>query len=216
MRLSVRGLTYRYPGSDTDVLSGVELEIPSGTTVAIVGPSGSGKTTLLALLGGLLPVQDGRIVARSSDGSVHRVSEVATWALQTVSLLPDRTTLENVCLGAFLDGATRAQAREVAMERLRDMGVEGLAATPARFLSGGEAQRVGLARALASRRPVLLADEPTGQLDARTTDGVLDAMMGASRRTVVLVTHDLAAARRCDMRFRLRSGSLVAAEDASA
>jgi predicted ABC-type transport system involved in lysophospholipase L1 biosynthesis ATPase subunit len=129
--------------------------------------------------------------------------------LQTVSLLPDRTVLDNVRLGAYLDGATRGEAALRAAAALDDMGLGGRADDPARVLSGGEGQRVAIARALASRRPVLFADEPTGQLDAATTSVVLDAMFASARRSVILVTHDEVAAARCDVVLRLRDGRLL-------
>lgn len=209
MRLVADDLWFRYPGGDHDVLAGLSCDIASGGSAAIVGPSGSGKTTLLALLGGLVESQRGRFRCVDHDGLEHAPREVSTWVLQTVSLLPDRTVLDNVSLGAYLDGATRGEARRRASDALEDMGLRDRAADPAGILSGGEAQRVAIARALASRRPVLFADEPTGQLDATTTTVVLDAMFASARRTVVLVTHDDAAAARCDVVLRLRDGVLL-------
>lgn len=210
MRLTAGDLVFRYPGGDHDVLAGLSCDIPSGASVAIVGPSGSGKTTLLSLLGGLLRPQQGAFECVDVDGSRHVPRDVSTWVLQTVSLLPERSVIDNVCLGAYLDGADTAIARDRAHARLSDMGLADRAQEPARVLSGGEAQRVAIARALASDRPVLFADEPTGQLDAVTTDRVLDAMFAAANRTVVLVTHDGSAASRCDLVLRLTDGVLVA------
>lgn len=209
MRLTASGLSFRYPGGDHAVLSGLECDIPSGVRAAILGPSGSGKTTLLSLLGGLLRPQEGDFECIDDDGTAHVPRDVSTWVLQTVSLLPDRTVLDNARLGAYLDGADPAEARRRAMLRLTEMGLADRADEPARVLSGGEAQRVAIARALSSDRPVLFADEPTGQLDAATTDRVLDAMLSVSDRTVVLVTHDEAAAERCDLVLRLKDGVLV-------
>lgn len=209
MRLVADDLWFRYPGGDHDVLAGLSCDIASGASAAVVGPSGSGKTTLLALLGGLVASQRGRFRCVDHAGLEHAPREVSTWVLQTVSLLPDRTVLDNVSLGAYLDGATRGEARRRAAEALEDMGLRDRATDPAGILSGGEAQRVAIARALASRRPVLFADEPTGQLDATTTTVVLDAMFASARRTVVLVTHDDSAAARCDVVLRLRDGVLL-------
>lgn len=209
MRLVADDLWFRYPGGDHDVLAGLSCDIASGASAAIVGPSGSGKTTLLALLGGLVASQRGRFLCVDQAGVEHAPREVSTWVLQTVSLLPDRTVLDNVSLGAYLDGATRGEAKQRASDALEDMGLRERATDPAGILSGGEAQRVAIARALASSRPVLFADEPTGQLDATTTTVVLDAMFASARRTVVLVTHDDAAAARCDVVLRLRDGVLL-------
>ena len=208
MRLMARDLTFRYPGSDRDVLAALECDIASGATAALVGPSGSGKTTLLSLLGGLIQPQRGVFECRGSDGSHHIPRDVSTWVLQTVSLLPNRTVMDNVRLGAFLDGVDVAVAHERARARLEEMGLAERADEPARVLSGGEAQRVAMARALASSRPVLFADEPTGQLDAKTTDQVLDSLFRVADRTVVLVTHDERVAARCDIVLRLEDGRL--------
>lgn len=207
MRLVADDVRYTYPRGDHRVLDGVTFEIAAGTSAAIVGPSGSGKTTLLSLMGHLLPMQSGHIAAIGNDGRQHSLTESASWVLQTVSLLPDRTAADNVAVGAYSDGASRSEARDRAHEYLGAVGLAGYEGSPARILSGGEAQRVAIARALASRRPIILADEPTGQLDARTSATVLDAMIGAHReRTVVIVTHDQEVAARCDVVLELRDG----------
>ena len=185
------------------MLAGAACRLEDGETLAVVGPSGSGKTTFVSILGGLLTPGGGTVTWRDSGGDVREPREVTTWVLQTVSLLPERSVLDNVMLGAFLDGAGRDEARVRAGEVLDSMGLADRAGDRASVLSGGEAQRVAIARALASARPVLLADEPTGQLDARTTDVVLDAMFAVAARTIVLVTHDERAARRCDRVLRL-------------
>jgi len=207
MRLTARDVAYTYPRGDHQVLAGASFEIPAGTSAAIVGPSGSGKTTLLSLMGHLLPMQKGTISAIDEAGVERPLSDTASWVLQTVSLLPDRTALDNVAVGAYSDGAGRAEARRRATEGLAAVGLAGREGDPARILSGGEAQRVAIARALASHRPIILADEPTGQLDARTSATVLEAMIGAhGERTVVIVTHDPEVAERCDLVLELRDG----------
>lgn len=209
MRLVADDLSFRYPGSDHDILAGLSCDIGSGLSAAIIGPSGSGKTTLLALLGGLVEAQRGRFFCVDDAGIEYVPREVSTWVLQTVSLLPDRTVLDNVRLGAYLDGATRHEATHRATVVLNDMGLADRLHDLAGVLSGGEAQRVAIARALASTRPVLFADEPTGQLDATTTSVVLEAMFASAHRTVILVTHDESAAARCDVVLRLRDGKLI-------
>jgi len=207
VRLSARDVGYTYPRGDHQVLAGVSFEIPAGTSAAIVGPSGSGKTTLLSLMGHLLPMQSGVIAAIDADGRERSLADTASWVLQTVSLLPDRTAADNVAVGAYSDGANPSEARDRAHEYLAAVGLAGHEGDSARILSGGEAQRVAIARALASRRPIILADEPTGQLDARTSSAVLDAMIGAhGERTVVIVTHDPEVATRCDLVLELRDG----------
>jgi len=207
VRLVATGVSYTYPRGDHQVLAGVDFDIPAGTSAAIIGPSGSGKTTLLSLMGHLLPMQTGSIHALDDSGNELRLEDTASWVLQTVSLLPDRTALDNVMIGAYSAGASRPDAAARSREALASVGLGGRENEPARILSGGEAQRVAIARALASQRPIILADEPTGQLDARTSSTVLEAMIGAhDQRTVVIVTHDLEVAERCDLVLELRDG----------
>lgn len=208
MRLVGEDLSFRYPQGEHDVLSGLSCDIPSGASVAIVGPSGSGKTTLLSLLGGLLSPQQGAFYCVDSNGHHHVPRDVSTWVLQTVSLLPERTVLDNAKLGAHLDGVSDEEAEHLAHNALTAMGLAHRTRDHARVLSGGEAQRVAIARALSSTRPLLFADEPTGQLDAANTDRVLGAMFEATDRTLVLVTHDEEAAARCDIILRLADGRL--------
>lgn len=207
MRVVATGVAYRYGSTRPPVLDGVDLDIPSGVCAAIIGPSGSGKTTLLSLIGGLLPLQAGSIAAFDVDGVEQPVGDHASWVLQTVNLLPDRSAAENVAIGAYSAGANKAEAASRARVALGHVGLGAHADDVARNLSGGEAQRVAIARALASHRPIVLADEPTGQLDAKTSAGVLSAMVdGSHGRTVVVVTHDPEVAARCDLVFELRDG----------
>ncbi len=209
MRLVARGVTYRYPRSAQPVLKGIDFDIPSGHSAAIIGPSGSGKTTLLSLIGHLLATQGGTVEAFAPDGTAHSPHEVTSWVFQTISLLPDRTATDNVAIGAYSDGADRNAARTRAGDYLDMVGLTPQADEPARTLSGGEAQRVAIARALASHRPVILADEPTGQLDAKTSAVVLDAMIGShGERTVLVVTHDPEVADRCDLVLELQNGQV--------
>lgn len=209
MRLTLSQVSFRHPGANESVLRSITCNVPAGRSTAIVGPSGSGKTTLLALLGGLLPPQTGTFWAIDSEEQRHHPRDVSVWVLQSVNLLAGRTVLDNVKLGAYLDGLAPRQAQRRACEALERMGIAELASRPARLLSGGEAQRVGIARALASTRPLLFADEPTGQLDATTTGSVADALLASASRTMLIVTHDDALARRCDHVLRLADGTLT-------
>lgn len=207
--MTARRLTHRYGPEREPVLRGVDLDVQGGEVVAVVGPSGSGKTTLLALLGGLLPVQTGDVRVVDARGTAHPPSGLVAWVLQTANVLIDRTVLDNVCLGGFSRGLGRGEAAEEARRRLAEVGLGDRADDPVRLLSGGEVQRVAIARALASGRPVLLADEPTGQLDARTTDSVLSVLLRRDDgRAVVVVTHDPEVARRCDRVLTLHNGVL--------
>src|SRR5690606_6557996 len=209
VRVVARGVRFTYPRANTQVLAGVDFDIPANAVAAIVGTSGSGKTTLLSLMGGLLSMQQGTISSVDDDGVERPLSDTASWILQTVSLLPDRTAADNVAIGAYSDRATRIEAMHRARETLTAVGLADRAKEPARILSGGEAQHLAIARALASQRPVILADEPTGQLDASTSATVLDAMVGShADRSVIIVTHDPDVAARCDIVLELRDGIL--------
>lgn len=208
MRLVAEGVTFAHPGSHV-LLGGLMMTAEAGESVAVVGPSGSGKTTLLALLGGLLRAQVGTIVLEREDTRMSLVDHV-TWVLQTVNVLSDRTVLDNVAVGAFADGVDRATAIERAEKALAAVGLAGTGKRPMRTLSGGESQRVVIARAAVSERPVLLADEPTGQLDQRTSADVIDALLAsAANKITVIVTHDPAIAARCSRTLVLGSGVLT-------
>ncbi|NKY38116.1 ATP-binding cassette domain-containing protein [Cellulomonas septica] len=209
MRLVTSNVVVRYPRSPQPVLVGADLVVDQGESVAILGPSGSGKSTLLAVLGGLVRPDAGRAFV---EGLSVRLPDVSAWILQTVNVLPERSALDNVVVGALTRGMPRVQARAEAMERLTAVGLGVRAADPARLLSGGEVQRVVIARALAAGRPFLLADEPTGQLDRASSDVVLDALFStAGGAGVVVVTHDPHVADRCDRVVQIVDGMVVAA-----
>jgi putative ABC transport system ATP-binding protein/lipoprotein-releasing system ATP-binding protein len=206
--LIASGLRHRYHPHAPETLRGIDLVVESGDSMAIVGPSGSGKTTLLALLGGLLRVQSGDVTVETDVGADHAAGYVA-WVPQTVNILADRSTLDNVVLGGFAAGLSRRDAVPDAYHWLSAVGLGLRAEDPIRLLSGGEVQRVVIARALATRRPLVLADEPTGQLDAATTASVAEVLFDSAHgRTVVVVTHDPEMARRCRRVLRLRDGLL--------
>ena len=211
MRLHVDQLRFAHPGA-MPLLDGVDLQVGAGESVAVVGPSGSGKTTFLALLGGLLRPQ--AVTIRVVDGDdIRPAGGEVSWVLQTVNVLPDRTVLDNVAVGAFADGLDRARAEQRADQVLTAVGLGDARSRPVRTLSGGEAQRVVIARAAVSQRGVLLADEPTGQLDKRTSRQVIDTLLtAAARRVVVVVTHDPDVAARCDRVLKIEDGRLSAVD----
>ena len=203
MRLSGQDIWFAY-GTHT-ILDGVSVSVEVGEAVAVLGPSGTGKTTLLSVLGGMQKPSSGRVEV---DGDPDPRGWVS-WILQTVNVLPYRTVLENTALGALADGVSRSGAIDIAMHRLEQVGLSGMESVPARKLSGGELQRVVIARGLASSRPFMLADEPTGQLDNITTDKVAGFLLAArAERGLVVVTHDLSIATRCDRVLRLVDGFL--------
>ena len=192
------------------VLSSAHLVVDEGETVAVLGPSGSGKSTLLSVLGGLIQPTRGTAHVETSDGSQVRMREACAWVLQTVNVLPERSALANVAIAGMASGLSRRAAMGDAALRLSAVGLDDRAQEPARVLSGGELQRVVIARALASRRPFILADEPTGQLDRATSDAVLDALFNSTCGAgVVVVTHDPVVAERCGRVVRIDDGVAV-------
>jgi putative ABC transport system ATP-binding protein len=198
------------------ILSGLELQIQAGESVAIVGSSGSGKTTLLSLLAGLDTPSAGSI--RLDGETLEDKSEDARAALragkvgfvfQSFQLLNGFTALENVMLPAELAG--RRDARERAVAALESVGLGARLSHYPQQLSGGEQQRVALARAFAAEPKILFADEPTGNLDTATGARIIDLLFALNRErgaTLVLVTHDAQLAARCQRTLRLSGGRL--------
>ena len=222
--VDVRGLAKRVPVADgtLTILEDIGFTVRRGESVAIVGASGSGKSTLLGLLAGLDVPSEGRVVVAGE--SVFDLDEDARAALraahigfvfQSFQLLPALTALENVMLPLELAGAS--DARAVAAQWLDRVGLSARKGHYPRQLSGGEQQRVALARAFAPGPELLLADEPTGNLDAATGAAVIELMFSLNREagtTLILVTHDEALAARCGRVLRMTAGRL--AEDAPA
>jgi putative ABC transport system ATP-binding protein len=209
--------TYRSGGRELTVLNDISFVVDPGGFVAVVGPSGSGKTTLLGLLAGLdrptsgtvhldgadLTALDGDALARLRGGKIGFV-------FQSFQLIPTLTARENVQVPLELRGESAA---ERATELLQRVGLADRADHYPAQLSGGEQQRVALARAFSTRPKVLFADEPTGNLDARTGAGIIDLMTELNRdlgTTLVLVTHDLDLASRARRTIRLADGRIVA------
>jgi putative ABC transport system ATP-binding protein len=204
-----------------DILKGIDLEIPRGQFAAIMGPSGSGKTTLLGLLAGLDAPTTGQIVLDGEDITGLDEDRMAQlrgrkigFVFQSYHLIPTLTAEENVLLPMELAGAAaggRARAREL----LDRVGLKGRFDHYPVQLSGGEQQRVALARAFALRPPILLADEPTGNLDSATGQVVLDLLLTMNREqgaTMVLVTHEQILAECADRRITLRDGVIASDE----
>jgi putative ABC transport system ATP-binding protein/lipoprotein-releasing system ATP-binding protein len=214
MPLEVRQVTHVYPGQDRSVLADVDLVIAAGTTVALMGPSGSGKTTLLMMLGGLLRPSRGSVRLDGEDVHGSHLAPVAFgWVFQTANALGRRTAIDNVAVSLLARGWKHREARSRGAESLRAVGLERLARRPAASLSGGELQRVCIARALAPRPPFILADEPTGQLDTATTSSVMEALFRArtGATSIVLATHDPYVASLCEQVIRIENGRLVPA-----
>ena len=200
-------------------LAEVTLAIPRGQMVSIVGPSGSGKSTLLNVVGALdrpssgVVKVDGEPLATLSDDGLTRVRrEKIGFIFQFFNLLPSLTCLDNVALPLHLRGWPRRQVVERARELLSLVRLDNRMTHLPDQLSGGQRQRVAIARALSSNPPILLADEPTGNLDTRTGQEILGLIRDIHRQfqsTVVIVTHDTAVAESCDRTVELRDGRIT-------
>jgi putative ABC transport system ATP-binding protein len=201
-----------------DILRGIDLDIPSGQFAAIMGPSGSGKTTLLGLLAGLDAPTSGRVLLDGEDITVLSEDQMAVlrgckigFVYQSYHLIPTLTAEENVRLPMELGGEEPGDAAR-ARDLLGRVGLEDRRDHYPVELSGGEQQRVALARAFARRPSILLADEPTGNLDSASGQMVLDLLLELNREqgaTLVLVTHEPSVAQLADRRVRLRDGLVV-------
>ena len=206
------------------VLRGISLDVAPGRSVGVVGPSGSGKSTLLMVMAGLERVDAGRVVLAGADFSTMDEDALAAFrgreigiVFQSFHLIPNMTALENVAVPLELAG--EADAFERARAELTAVGLgQRLDHYPAQ-MSGGEQQRVAIARALAPDPKILVADEPTGNLDGETGRQVADLLFAKQRErgtTLVLVTHDPRLAQRCDTQLRVRAGQIEAVEAAAA
>lgn len=207
--------TYGQGASLTQALRGVDLEIERGGLTCIVGPSGHGKSTLMHLLGGLDRPSSGRVELDGQDMFTLRDSELAAlrsrkigFVFQFFNLLQSLTALENVETALMLADASETRQRERAEELLELVGLSDKKGAKPGQLSGGQQQRVAIARALANDPPVLLMDEPTGNLDSVAEAEVLNVLEGLVRRgkTIILVTHSADIAARADTLVRVRDG----------
>jgi lipoprotein-releasing system ATP-binding protein len=225
--LAVRGVSHRFTQGtrSVEVLHHVDLTVMAGECVAIVGRSGSGKSTMLYVAAGLTTPSAGEVLVGGR--SLAGLSGTARASLrrrtvgvvfQFFHLLAHLPVVDNVAFPLVLDGSTKATARAHADEILAAIGIGHLRDRRPADLSGGEMQRVAIARALVSEPQVVLADEPTGNLDAASSEPVLDLLVDQTRErgaALVLVTHDDAVAARADRTLRLEDGKLVDAERSS-
>jgi Predicted ABC-type transport system involved in lysophospholipase L1 biosynthesis, ATPase component len=199
-----------------DILKGINLEIASGQSVAIIGASGSGKSTLLGMLAGLDVPSEGQVYLdnteiTSLDEEARALvrARLVSFVFQNFQLLGSLTALENVMLP--LEVANRTNIERQAKDYLARVGLSERERHYPRQLSGGEQQRVALARAFASEAPILFADEPTGNLDSDTGHTIADLLFDMNREagtTLILVTHDQTLATRCEQQFRMDAGRL--------
>jgi putative ABC transport system ATP-binding protein len=217
LRTEDMGKQVSSPEGPLTILSGINLSIARGESVAVVGASGAGKSTLLALLAGLDEPSTGRVWLNGAeltqldeDGRAALRAQHVGFVFQSFHLVPSLTALENVMLPLELAG--RGDARNAALEVLRSVGLAARKGHYPRQLSGGEQQRVAIARAFVTRPAVLFADEPTGNLDTATGERVMDLLFelnSAARTTLVLVTHDKTIAARCGRIIHLDAGRTV-------
>jgi len=218
--LSIRGLSKSYPSGDSviQVLDGLDLELRAGRMLAVMGESGSGKSTFLHLAGGMEKPDAGRIrigeevlTALDPDRLARFRNRTVGFVFQFHHLLPEFSALENVMFPLLLRKIPAREARKKAQDLLRDVGLSNRVHHKPGELSGGEQQRVAIARALSGDPAVLLGDEPTGNLDLKTSNAIHELLLEVHekfRLTSIIVTHNPALAGLCDVRMVLENGRL--------
>ena len=209
---------YERDGQRIPVLEHISLSIPQGEFIALMGPSGSGKTTLLNLIAGIDRPTSGSVVVHGTDVTALSEGALAKWRTRSVgfifqfyNLIPVLTAAGNVELPLMLSSLSKKQRRERALTALRIVGLADRAEHYPRQLSGGQEQRVAIARAIVTDPHILVADEPTGDLDAKSAGEILDLMQALNRefgKTIVMVTHDPRAASRAHSQKHLEKGVL--------
>ena len=219
--IDIKGITKSF--GSLQVLKGIDLHIDKGEVVSIVGPSGAGKTTLLQIMGTLDKPDSGSITIDGTDIRSLSGKEISRFrnshigfVFQFHQLLPEFTALENIMIPAFIGGKTKSEAKERAMELLRFMGLEERASHKPSELSGGEKQRVAVARALVNNPAVIFADEPSGSLDSKNKAELHQLFFNLRDRfgqTFVIVTHDEQLAKTTDRTIEMMDGQLCTQHD---
>jgi putative ABC transport system ATP-binding protein len=209
---------YKRDTQELTVLNGIDVSIEEGQFVALMGPSGSGKTTLLNLIAGIDRPTSGKVVVAGTDVAQLSESDLAAWRSQNVgfifqfyNLIPVLNATENVELPLLLTRLSKKERRERALTALKVVGLADRSGHYPRQLSGGQEQRVAIARAIVADPKVLVADEPTGDLDAKSAEEILTLMEALNRdfkKTIVMVTHDPRAAERAQIQHHLEKGVL--------
>jgi putative ABC transport system ATP-binding protein len=210
---------YKRDAQDIVVLDGLSLQVPEGEFVALMGPSGSGKTTLLNLIAGIDRPTSGTVIVAGTDVGTLSEGQLAKWRSRNIgfifqfyNLIPVLTALENVELPLLLTRLSKKERRERALTALKVVGLADRSKHYPRQLSGGQEQRVAIARAVVGDPAVLVADEPTGDLDARSAEEILNLLQTLNRefkKTIVMVTHDPRAAERAHIERHLEKGVLA-------
>src|SRR4249920_3513178 len=211
---------YKRDSQDIVVLDGLSLDVPEGEFVALMGPSGSGKTTLLNLIAGIDRPSSGKVIVAGTDVAQLSEGALAKWRSRTIgfifqfyNLIPVLSAVENVELPLLLTKLSKKERRERALTALKVVGLADRAGHYPRQLSGGQEQRVAIARAIVADPKVLVADEPTGDLDAKSAEEILNLLESLNRdfkKTIVMVTHDPRAAARAHTQHHLEKGVLKA------
>ena len=201
---------------ELQVLKGIDLEVPAGKLYSIVGPSGAGKTTLLQIIGSLSQPDTGKVTINNQNISVMKEHQLADFRNRQIGfvfqfhyLLPEFSALENVCIPAFIAKVSRKEAEEKAREYLNFLGLSHRLNHKPNELSGGERQRVAVARALINNPSVILADEPSGNLDTRNREDLHElffTLRDRFKQTLVIVTHDESFAAQSDAIIRMKDG----------
>jgi putative ABC transport system ATP-binding protein len=209
---------YKRDTQDITVLDGISLQVKSGEFVALMGPSGSGKTTLLNLIAGIDRPTSGKLVVAGTDVGSLSEGQLATWRSRNIgfifqfyNLIPVLSAVENVELPLLLTSLSKSERRNRALLALKIVGLEDRSKHYPRQLSGGQEQRVAIARAIVTDPSVLVADEPTGDLDAKSAEEILsllDTLNTEFKKTIVMVTHDPRAAERAHVKHHLEKGLL--------
>lgn len=219
--IEMRGVSkaYRRGGEVLQVLDGVDLDVPAGDFIALMGPSGSGKSTILNVVGGLDRPDAGTIHAAGSEVTAMARSRLPGWRAQNIgfvfqsfNLVPVLTAEENVMLPLLLTPLSKAQRKEQAAFALEVVGLSDRRTHRPKQLSGGQEQRVAIARAIATDPAIVLADEPTGDLDRSSADQVMELLLRLNEemgKTFVIVTHDPAVGERAKRNLRLDGGKLA-------
>lgn len=214
--LTVRDVTYRYPGTDRDVLRGISASFTSGAVHTIVGKSGSGKSTLLSLLAGLDVARSGEVLFNgtslaSADRDRFRARDIGV-VFQGFNLVTNATAIQNIVLSMNISGSAVTDKTEHAYGLLERLGISREdAARPVLKLSGGQQQRVGIARALSHDPEIIIADEPTGALDEKTEEEILGILMHLAHvenRCVIVVTHSKRVTQIADVIFGIEGGKM--------
>ena len=210
---------YKRDAQDIVVLDGLSLQVPEGDFVALMGPSGSGKTTLLNLIAGIDRPTSGTVIVAGTDVGTLSEGQLAKWRSRNIgfifqfyNLIPVLTALENVELPLLLTRLSKKDRRDRALTALKVVGLADRSKHYPRQLSGGQEQRVAIARAIVADPAVLVADEPTGDLDARSAEEILNLLQTLNeefKKTIVMVTHDPRAAERARIERHLEKGVLA-------